>query len=105
MRQPPRPRLTFDQSGHRPIWTPDGRRIVYSRGQFSQGDLYWIHADGTGPAEPLLVAPEDQWAGDVTPDGRTLLFRSGGAGPGRPIHTLAPQGPRSQRELLAYQFD
>src|SRR5207248_3299169 len=67
MAQHTRTRLTFDQSGHRPIWTPDGRRVVYSRGQFSQGDLYWIPADGTGPAESLLVAPEDQWAGDVTP--------------------------------------
>src|SRR2546430_7643590 len=92
-----RTRLTFDQPCHRPIWTPDGRRIVYSRGQISQGDLYWIPADGTGPAESLLVAPEDQWAGDITPDGRTLIFRSGGAGPVRSIHTLSLQGPRTAR--------
>ncbi len=105
MAQHTRTRLTFDQSGHRPIWTPDGRRIVYSRGQFSQGDLYWIPADGTGPAESLLVAPEDQWAGDITPDGRTLLFRSGGAGPVRSIHTLSLQGPRLPRVLIANQFD
>src|SRR6266702_5830047 len=105
MAQHTRTRLTFDQSGHRPIWTPDGRRIVYSRGQFSQGDLYWIPADGTGPAEPLLVAPEDQWAGDVTPDGRTLLFRSGGGGPARSIHTLSLEGPRTPRVFLANQFD
>src|SRR3989449_7096441 len=94
MAQRTRTRLTFDQSAHRPIWTPDGRRIVYSRGQFGQGDLYWIPADGSGPAELLLVAPEDQWAGDVTPDGRTLLFRSGGGGSVRSIHTLSLQGPR-----------
>src|SRR5256885_10248816 len=25
--------------------SPDGRRIVYSRGQFSQGDLYWIRSE------------------------------------------------------------
>jgi len=105
MAQHTRTRLTFDQTGHRPIWTPDGRRIVYSRGQFSQGDLYWIPADGTGPAQSLLVAPEDQWAGDVTPDGRTLLFRSGGAGPVRSIHTLPLQGPRTPRVFLANQFD
>src|SRR6266576_271030 len=62
-----RTRLTFDQTGHRPIWTPDGRRIVYSRGQFSQADLYWIPADGSGPAESLLGAP----------DGRELFYRNG----------------------------
>src|SRR2546429_458151 len=90
-----RTRLTFDQTGHRPIWTPDGRRIVYSRGQFSQADLYWIPADGSGPAESLLVAPEDQWAGEVTPDGRTLLFRAGGGGPVRSIYTLSLQVPRT----------
>src|SRR5881296_733818 len=105
MAQHTRTRLTFDQSGHRPIWTPDGRRIVYSRGQFSQGDLYWIPADGTGPAESLLVAPEDQWAGDITPDGRTLLFRSGGAGPVRSIHTLSLQGPRTPQPFLVNEFE
>ena len=105
MAQHTRTRLTFDQSGHRPIWTPDGRRVVYSRGQFSQGDLYWIPADGTGPAESLLVAPEDQWAADITPDGRTLLFRSGGAGPVRSIHTLPLQGPRTPQPFLINEFD
>ncbi len=100
-----RTRLTFDQTGHRPIWTPDGRRIVYSRGQFSQADLYWIPADGSGPAESLLVAPDDQWAGAVTPDGRTLLFRAGGGGPVRSIYTLSLEGPRTPQPFLANQFE
>src|SRR5207237_10034030 len=80
-----RTRLTFDQAGRRPIWTPDGRHIIYSRGQIGDADLYWIPADGTAPAESLLVAPADQWAGDVPPDGRTLLLRSGCGGPLRSI--------------------
>ncbi|HEX9487248.1 MAG TPA: protein kinase, partial [Gemmatimonadales bacterium] len=100
-----RTRLTFDQSGRRPIWTPDGKRIVYSRGQFGEGDLYWIPADGAGPAESLLVVPDDQWAGDITPDGRTLVFRSGGGGPVRSIHTLSLQQARTPQVFLANQFD
>ncbi|PYP74142.1 MAG: hypothetical protein DMD25_15695 [Gemmatimonadetes bacterium] len=67
--------------------------------------LYWIPADGSGPAEPLLVAPDDQWAGDVTPDGRTLLFRAGGGGPVRSIYTLSLQGPRTPQLFLANQFE
>ena len=101
-----RTRLTFDQAGRRPIWTPDGRHIVYSRGQIGDADLYWIPADGTAPAESLLVAPDDQWAGDVTPDGRTLLFRSGGGGPLRSIRVLPlGGGARTPESFLADQFD
>ena len=100
-----RTRLTFDQSGRRPIWTPDSRRIVYSRGEFSQADLYWIPADGSGPPEALLVTPDDQWAGEVTPDGRTLLFRAGGGGPVRSIYTLLLQGPRTPQPFLANKFE
>ena len=103
-----RTRLTFDQAGRRPIWTPDGRHIVYSRGQIGDADLYWIPADGTAPAESLLVAPDDQWAGDVTPDGRTLLFRSGGGGPLRSMRVLPLRGgggARAPQSFLADQFD
>src|SRR5256884_120339 len=106
-----RPRPPRDHRGggapSPPGWGPNrgAGRIGYSRGQFGRGDLYWIPADGSGPAELLLVAPEDQWAGDVTPDGRTLLFRSGGGGPVRSIHTLSLQGPRTAQPFLANQFD
>src|ERR1041385_7806419 len=68
--------------------------------------LYWIPADGTAPAESLLIAPDDQWAGDVTPDGRTLLFRSGGGGPLRSIRVLPLRGRgRTPESFLANQFD
>ena len=101
-----RTRLTFDQAARRPIWTPDGRHIVYSRGQIGDADLYWIPADGTASAESLLVAPDDQWAGDVTPDGRSLLFRSGGGGPLRSIRVLPLRGgARTPESFLADQFD
>src|SRR5207237_701341 len=101
-----RTRLTFDQAARRPIWTPDGRHIIYSRGQIGDADLYWIPADGTAPAESLLVAPADQWAGDVPPDGRTLLLRSGCGGPLRSIAAAVLRGgARTPESFLADQFD
>jgi serine/threonine-protein kinase len=63
-------RLTTDGISHRPVWTPDGRRLLYS----SNDDLWWIPADGSGRAESLLVANGNRFAGSVTPDGRTLVF-------------------------------
>jgi serine/threonine-protein kinase len=42
-------RLTFE-GGMMPTWSPDGRRLVYTR-----GDLYTISADGTGKPQNLTA--------------------------------------------------
>ncbi len=64
-------RLTTSGISNRPVWTPDGRRLVYS----SHDDLWWIAADGSGRPESLLVAAGNRFAGSVTPDGRTVVFQ------------------------------
>jgi eukaryotic-like serine/threonine-protein kinase len=64
-------RLTTSGINNRPIWTPDGRRLVYS----SNDDLWWIAADGSGRPESLLVANGNRFAGTVTPDGRAVVFQ------------------------------
>jgi hypothetical protein len=64
-------RLTTNGISNRPVWTPDGRRLVYS----SNEDLWWIAADGSGRPESLLVANGNRFAGTVTPDGRAVVFQ------------------------------
>jgi len=64
-------RLTTDGISNRPVWTPDGRRLIYS----SNDDLWWIAADGSGRPESLLVANGNRFAGSVTADGRALVFQ------------------------------
>ena len=64
-------RLTTSGINNRPVWTPDGRRVVYS----SNDDLWWIAADGSGRPESLLVANGNRFAGTVTPDGRAVVFQ------------------------------
>jgi serine/threonine-protein kinase len=69
-------RLTTNGISNRPIWTPDGRRVVYS----SNDDLWWVAADGSGRPDSLLVTAGSRWAWSVTPDGRTVVFQeTGGA--------------------------
>jgi len=57
-------RLTFDGDSDTfdPIWTLDGKRIVYTSSREStflgKGDIYWRAADGTGEVEKLASSPE-----------------------------------------------
>jgi serine/threonine-protein kinase len=64
-------RLTTSGINNRPVWTPDGRRLIYS----SNDDLWRIAADGSGRPESLLVANGNRFAGTVTPDGRAVVFQ------------------------------
>ena len=63
-------RLTTDGLSDRPIWTPDGRRVIYS----SNDDLWWLPSDGSGKPDSLLVANGSRFGGSVTADGRALIF-------------------------------
>ncbi|MDZ4864106.1 MAG: protein kinase [Gemmatimonadota bacterium] len=65
---------TAGQSDH-PVWTPDGRRLVFAR----DADLWWIAADGSGHADSLLMAAGSRYPSDVTPDGQAVIFHEFGS--------------------------
>jgi len=70
-------RLTFGPGASSlPLWTPDGRRVVYRwiRGSSS---FRWKPADGSGKEEVLLDTSLDDPVAvpsSFSPDGKTLLF-------------------------------
>jgi len=81
-------RLTAEGTYTNPVWTPDGRRLVFRYGPFGSRGLQWALADGSGKPELLLAGQTgavDSW----TPDGKTLLYES--TGPAH-IWTLRPAG-------------
>jgi hypothetical protein len=69
-------RLTFGGQNRYPIWSPDGRRVVFQSDSGGDRGLFAQNADGTGSVERLTTAEEgaehipDSWS----PDGRYLLF-------------------------------
>ena len=74
-------RLTFDESNdYRPLWTPDGKRIVFASNREDVGGLWWKSADGTGAAERLFAEDSQPFPAPYafTPDGTKLLYFSGG---------------------------
>jgi serine/threonine-protein kinase len=92
-------RVTTNNISNRPVWTPDGRRLVYS----SNDDLWWVAADGSGRPDSLLVANGSRFAGTVTPDGRAVVFQeSDGGNDG--IRMLAFDSAPSARMLIPAAF-
>ena len=70
-------RLTVDPGVDRnPVWTPDGRRLVYAAARNGGAqNLYWQRADGSGDATRLATSPNVQYPGSWHPSGRVLAFQ------------------------------
>ncbi len=59
-----------------PVWTPDGRRVVFhSTRDHSSHNLYWQRADGTGGAQRLTESKNEQMPTSWHPSGKFLAFQ------------------------------
>jgi WD40 repeat protein len=67
-------RLTFDNDNRDPLWTPDGKRVVYTSLRNGLYGLYWRPADGSGSEESLWNSKNWVFATSWSPDGRFLVF-------------------------------
>jgi serine/threonine-protein kinase len=72
-------RLTTEGSTNdRAEWTWDGKRVLYRSERPEGVGLWWQSADFGGVAQVLQPArPGGVWEGNPSPDGRTLLYRTG----------------------------
>ena len=54
-------RVTFDPGiDSNPVWTPDGRRLIFNSERVGARNLFWQAADGTGAVERLTESPNRQ---------------------------------------------
>jgi Tol biopolymer transport system component len=103
--------LLLSQDSNSPVWSPDGRQIIYCRGN----DLYLRDASGGGSEIPLLKNANLKRPSDWSRDGRFILYTEidpktqgdiwylaaprGNSGPGRPVRFLSTNAVESQAQL------
>jgi Tol biopolymer transport system component len=68
-------RFTFDTSIDAvPLWSADGKRVVFASMRNGVWNLFEKAANGTGDERPLLVTPEHKWPLSWSRDGQFLLY-------------------------------
>ena len=89
-------RLTLDGNNDRPVWTPDGERIVFVRS--TQGEeklaLFWKPVDGSGESELLYSSEYYISPGSWSPNGKVLTFFEVRPATGADILILTVEGTR-----------
>ncbi len=83
--------LTF-QGGSIPLWTPDGREVIYGRARPGTGwDIFRKPADGSGAEQELVARPLDQVpsGGNPSMDGQLLPFAEWSLDAAADIHLLS----------------
>jgi Tol biopolymer transport system component len=99
-------RFTFDPaSEQRPLWSPDGARLVFNSDRKGVYDLYLKSATGTGTEELLLATPQPKTPLDWSRDGRFILYRVNDPKTGYDIWALPIEGDRKPIPLLHTNFD
>jgi serine/threonine-protein kinase len=84
-----------------PVWTSDGRRVIFGSDRGGALNVFWQAADGTGAPERLTEGDSVQLASGVSPDGTWAIYSQIKAGSLRDVMMttltrLGRAGPPSQ---------
>ena len=71
-----------------PLWTRDGKGIIFSSNRSGVFNLWRQAADGTGEPEQLTKSSEPQFATGITPDGTAVVFFENKSATGRDLNLL-----------------
>jgi hypothetical protein len=106
LRQRALTRLTTERGADSyPVWTPDGRRVIYAGAVHGTDEnLVMRAADGTGGVEVLLNSDRHQTPYTMSPDGEFVVFRDEVPGHGTDLGILR-MSTREAKPLIATPFN
>ena len=92
--------LTTTGTSRNPMWSADGRRILYASTHSGRAGLWWQPADGSGPAQLAVVPRRNPWFADLSPDERNVVF-NGIATTNFDLESVSLDSTHQARELSA----
>jgi serine/threonine-protein kinase len=87
-----------------PVWTPDGRHILYRSDNESGTTVFLRAADGTGNAVKLIHDREDASPQSLSRDGKQLIYRGATDKTARDLMLLPIDPPGPARPLIQTEF-
>jgi serine/threonine protein kinase len=89
-----------------PLWSPNGKHLIFTSSRGGHEDLYQIATSGEGPAELLYASDDDKGPTSWSPDGKYLVYETRGARTGRDVWILSLEpGTRPAVPLLQTAAD
>jgi Tol biopolymer transport system component len=98
-------RLSFEGINAFPLWTPDGKRVVYRSQRSGAYNIFWQPADGSGAEELLTTSQFLQTPFSFSPDGRTLAYNIQAPKTAYDIWRLPLDGERKPQLFLQTPFN
>ncbi len=99
-------RLTTEGWNYRPVWMPDGKRIIYQRGIGpNQSQIVSQLADGSGGEEVLSTSDSARWPASLSSDGKVLAFQHSDPETGMDLYILPLDGDRQPYSWLKTKFN